>query len=253
MGKENVNYLLVDIGNTNLHFLSKKAGKVPEFLIVNNEESLVNLKGLLPDTKVFISSVNKDNLEKVISRLNSLGVKDISVLDSLKLKGRVDELGLKIDNLNILATDLLVDIVGLDKSGLIANFGTATKFLFLDKNKVFKGGTLGLGLYQINRALGESADMLEVFPLETPDEFISFNTKNAINIDTIYGSANKLISLYNLIREKYDEPDLKLTITGGDAKYVKQAFDKLGFKDYTLDDYHSFKGMIKALNLEIEL
>lgn len=253
MGKENVNYLLVDIGNTNLHFLCKKAGKAPEYFVVNNKKSLDELKGLLPDTKVFISSVNKDNLEKVISRLNSIGVRDISVLNSLQLKGRVDELGLEIDNLNILATDLLVDIIGLEKSGLIANFGTATKFLFLDKNKVFKGGTLGLGLFQINKALGESADMLEVFPLEVPDEFISFNTKNAINIDTIYGSANKLIALYNLIKEKYDEPELKLTVTGGDAIFIKQAFDKLGFKDYTLDEYHSFKGMVKALNLKMEL
>jgi len=253
VGKENVNYLLVDIGNTNLHFLYKRAGKVPECFVVNNKESLDVLNRLLPDIKVYISSVNKNNLDRVISRLKSLGASDITLLNSLELEGRIAELGFKIENLNVLATDLLADIIGLDKSGLIANFGTATKFLFVDKNKVFRGGTLGLGLFQINKALGDSADLLEVFPLEVPDEFISFNTKNAINIDTIYGSANKLIALYNLIKEKYDEPNLKLTVTGGDAKYIKQAFDKLGFKDYTLDEYHSFKGMIKALNLKIEL
>ncbi len=110
-----------------------------------------------------------------------------------------------------------------------------------------------MGLKSTNKALADSTDLLEEYNLEVPDTFISLNTKDAINIDTIFGSANKLISLYRLIKKEYNEPKLKLVITGRDAGIIEKAFERLEFEEYTLDKLHTFKGMIKALNLKLDI
>jgi pantothenate kinase type III len=253
VGEEDVMKLLVDIGNTNLHFLAIKGEEEYEYLVCDKHK-LSELSSLIEEkSQVYISSVNQGNLDALLNILKSKNIDFIKYIKPVDFVERIAELNIAIPNLNFLAPDLFLDVLGMDNSTLVADFGTAAKYLFLNKNGEFKGGTLGMGLKSTNKALADSTDLLEEYNLEVPDTFISLNTKDAINIDTIFGSANKLISLYRLIKKEYNEPKLKLVITGRDAGIIEKAFERLEFEEYTLDKLHTFKGMIKALNLKLDI
>ncbi|MDD4531965.1 MAG: type III pantothenate kinase [Bacilli bacterium] len=253
MGKENVKSLFVDIGNTNYHFLLIN-GKKETKQFSADSKALKDFIGVLnDDINVYISSVNKGKLDVLLKYLAANHIQKIKYIRATDYKNRLVELHMNIPNLEFLASDLFLDIVGANPSSLIADFGTAAKYLFIDKSKTFRGGTLGLGLKSTNAALANGTDLLKEYSLEIPADFISLTTKDAINIDTIFGSANKLISLYQLLKKEYNEPDLKLIVTGSDAQIIQQAFERLGFKEYTIDNLHLFKGMLTALNLDYSI
>ncbi|MFA6796828.1 MAG: type III pantothenate kinase [Bacilli bacterium] len=253
MGEEDVMKLLVDIGNTNFHFLKIKIDGKTEYLNCSREK-LGLIKPLLnSDTEIYISSVNKDNLNAFLNLANSKNATKINYIRPEDFADRLKKINLKIPNLGLLAPDLFLDIIGAEASTLVADFGTASKFLFVDKSLTFQGGTLGLGLKATNTAMAGSTDLLEQYELKLPSKFISFETSEAINIDTIFGSANKLISLYWLLKKEYNEPNLKLIVTGSDAQLIADAFNRLEFKEYTIDKLHTFKGMVKALDLRVDI
>lgn len=251
MGKEDVAKLLVDIGNTNYHLLYIFHTGEYKHVVCNQQDLSSALSLLDGESEIYISSVNKDRLALFKDLLKERELNEPLLIDPTNYRERTRKIGIAISNIDYLGSDLFLDILGGEKSSLIADFGTASKFLFVDKHGVYQGGSLGLGLKATNAALAKSADLLEEYEVELPDEVVSLNTKDAINIDTVYGSANKLIALYRKIKKAYNEHELKLTITGTDGEIICSALKRLNFISFQYDKLHTFKGMIKVLDLKL--
>lgn len=245
--------VLVDIGNTCYHlYLNKKDGnKVYRFY---NKSELVKFF-LTFDKHVsyifYISSVNSIKSEIFIKAIPHTFKVEINLLSNTNFLDKTKKLGYQIDNLDVLGQDLLFDILSLRGPYLIADYGTASKYIYVDKNNKLVGGAIGPGLALINKSLFDNTEKLNNFKIEIPSALFSLKTSESINSMTTYGEAFKLISYYNSLVQLDHNESINLVLTGGDGKIIKEVLTKLRFNDFTLDDELIFKGMSIALELNL--
>ena len=232
-----IDYILLDIGNSSFDVLYKD--KTYKF---DRVEDIRKFLASIDFKRSYVSSVNS----RFFKGINDL-LKEIIDLDSIDKKTRVEELGYKIPNLPLLASDLLFDILGCEKDSLLVDYGTASKFLLIDSNLEYKGGIIGPGLKMMNASLA-GTDLLDNYEIEVPQNLINQDTKNAINASSTYLEAFKIISLFNYLKKDY--PSLKLIITGGDAKTISEVFTKIGYNNYRVVENVVFKGMKKYFLLD---
>ncbi len=251
MGKENVAYLLIDIGNTSFHiYYFDKYGESFKMHSIKDFVPLIETV-IRKDSKVFISYVNSLKLQELIRVLDDNNIKDYLVIDTLLLKDKIKDLGFKVDNLDVLGSDLLFDILGASSSSLVADYGTASKLMYIDSNSNFLGGVIGPGLYLLNISLSLSTEKLDSFKVKIPSNIFSLKTKDAINSNSTYGEAFKLLGYYNKLKQ--EDNNLKLIICGGDGKLISDVLSKkLKFKDFEYDELVTFKGIAKAFNIDID-
>ena len=116
---------------------------------------------------------------------------------------------------------------------IIADMGTATKLIVLDKGGRMVGGSIipGLGI-SINALFSEAA-LLAAVNLETPERVIGDNTVSCIQSGAIYGSAAMLDSLFDRMEEElgYSCP---VVATGGLAETVVKSCRREVVYDETL-------------------
>lgn len=257
MGEKNVKNIIVDIGNTHVSFLFINKTGEKETIICHSRPEIVKAKktifaSLENETGfLLVSSVNSFFLKEVKACFSDTKAFSIEVLTSSEFKFRLKELGFSIPNLDLLATDLLFDVIACDKATLIADYGTASKLLFVNSKKEYLGGMIGAGLKSINRSLSASAELIDEVPIFVPDDYISLTTKEAINDSTVFGECMKIIKLKEILTKDYKESGIQLVITGGDGIYLKEGFEKLGYKDFDYDPQHIFKGMLKGLKIDV--
>jgi pantothenate kinase type III len=251
MGKENVTYLLVDIGNTSFHiYYFDKYGE--SFKMHSIKDLIPLLQVVIKNTsKVYISYVNSLKLQELIRALEDNNFKDYIIIDTLLLEEKIHHLGFNIDNLKVLGSDLLFDVLGASKLSLVADYGTASKIMYVDNNCNLVGGVIGPGLYILNVSLSLSTEKLDSFKVRTPSKMFSLKTKDAINSNATYGEAFKLLGYYNKLKE--ENQALKLIICGGDGKIISDVLSKkLNFNDFKLDELITFKGISKVFDLDID-
>lgn len=251
--------ILVDIGNTSIGVYCLNNKGLPfTFKCFDSKDLDTCFKALFGDLggeegQIYISSVNSEKTKLV---KNIVAYKDnlsLRILHNDDIASKVTELGYTIPNLHILGSDLLYDILGLAPSTLLADYGTASKILALDKDRVFLGGMIGPGLNIINRSLFKSTELLGDYVVEMPPDYLSYDTKDAINASTVFGEGMKLIEAYRKCKADLKDDNLRLVITGGDGKILARALKKLSFEDFILDEMVIYKGMAKALDLSDEL
>jgi len=253
-----VKNIIVDIGNTHVGFLFMNKDNVRESIICRSKQEIAETQ------KTILASLNSETGFLLVSSVNSLLLNEvkncfsdtehfsIEVLASSEFRQRVKEMGFKIPNLDFLATDILFDVLSCDSETLIADYGTASKLLFVNSKKEYFGGMIGAGLKSINWSLSASAELLDEVPISVPDDYISLTTKEAINDSTVFGECMKIIKLKEILSKDYDEPNLQLVVTGGDGIYLKEGFQKLKYKDFIYDKECIFKGMLKGLRINAD-
>lgn len=250
MGQKDVNYLLFDIGNTSFHIYYSKNSKLYTIRGEDNLKELFLKDKFEKDSSIYISYVNTTKLNQLIKLLYEFEFKNYHVIDSSKLNDKIKQLGYEIDNLDVLGEDMLFDVLGADSTSLVVDYGTASKLILLDDKKKLVGGSIGPGLKLINRSLDVSTEKLETFKVNIPPSLFSLKTDEAINSNTTFGEAFKIIGYYNKCKQNYHL--LKLIISGGDGKIIKEALNKLGFYEFEEDELIIFKGMSKVLDLNID-
>lgn len=241
-----MNRMLVDIGNTAFHVLFEN-----KLAVLYSKQDVINYLSScnLTSTNCYVSQVNSHNYKifKDVFLLNN--GRNITELSNAMYPKYLSKLGYKIDNIDILGGDLFFDIIACDKLTLLADYGTASKFLFVDENYNFVGGAIGPGLKLINKALFNSTELLDDFKLDIPDKLFSLSTKDAINSSSSYGEGFKLIGYYNYLK-KYYNTNVSLVLTGGDSILIAKILkEKLNFDSFIYDELHVFKGINKFVNL----
>ena len=234
--------LLVDIGNTttefgllndgNLSYLGRIFNQLIEF---NSIEIMLKSKKV---TSIYISSV-----APMISKKVSQILYEIYHIEPQYITSEIDSgVDIEIDNKSELGADLLCDIVGAvnhyGSKVAVIDFGTATKILFIDENKVFKSCAIFLGLEKSKRMLANSTELLPMVEDFEPKPISDcHNTIDVINTSSYY---SQLFTVNGII-EKYEQEvgyKLKRVYTGGNAfPFMKE----IGEENF--DPYLCLKGL----------
>ena len=225
--------LCIDIGNTTLVvgvYKNKKLIKKDFFLVDHTLDSdqyevnfltLLGNHGVNPDkiSRIMYSSVVPDVDRKLLPRLEEIFSCPISRVKNSQINISFGKI-----NVNEVGDDLIAALVGAkDKYGyptIIADLGTASKVLLLDKNGVFDTCLIIPGLSMSIASLSNKAALLPDIKLETPNSALAHNTVEAMNAGVILGHADMLKGLVERI-EKEIGHTCKRILTGGSAIYLK--------------------------------
>ena len=246
--------ILADIGNSSyrlLYFLEgeRKLLQAYDFESLKEivKEMALDLAG--KEGEVYVSSVNGFKKSALSSLLEKVGYKTV-FLAPTDLYPKAQIKGISIVNIDRLGSDLFFDLLAGGPSSLIADYGTASKILGLDKSGVFLGGMIGPGLRMANASLAKGTDLLGDYVPCVPPGYFSYETGDAINASATFGEAFKLIGVLKKAKEDLKDPSLKLILTGGDGDKVQQALLKLGYDEGSYDPLWLFRGMAYGLDME---
>ena len=226
--------ICIDVGNSTIGIGAFKENKLVERMVVNTdpnftEEQFYQLfkrpfnyikecKGHI-DNIIFSSVVPQVNLPII----NAL--KKLTSIDPILIgPGTKTGLAIKVDNPLEIGNDLIADLVSAkEKYGyptLIADLGTASKILLLDKTGTFTSCLIMPGLTLSAQSLSNKAALLPEVSLIAPNTILAKNTLSAMNAGIVYGHADMILGLINRI-EKELGYSCKHILTGGGSIYIK--------------------------------
>ena len=242
--------ICIDVGNSTIGIGAFKENKLVERMVINTDPrftedefyqlfkrplAIVNSGKERIDNVIFSSVVPQVNVP-LLSALRKL----IDVEPILIGPGTKTGLSIKVDNPLEIGNDLIADLVGAkEKYGypcIIADLGTASKILVLDKNGTFISCLIMPGLTLSAESLSNKAALLPEVSLIAPKSVIAKNTLGAMNAGIVYGHADMILGLINRLENEIGYP-CKHILTGGGATYIKEIFkDNFIYdKDLNLD------------------
>jgi len=236
--------LIIDIGNTSTDFAVFENGNLEDFLgFFKLPEELEKAKGSLSAYKKcggsiddgMIFSVVPNNDEAVRKIVKEVFEKEINVFKWNEYK--LEKKSPKIKE--AIGADLLADVrqADVEYGGpcLIADFGTVTKLLQTDKDGNFIGLSFIPGIEISLKAFSQNTALLPEFAkFEVEKGRLGLNTFESMSHGIYYSTVYYVKEVYKSLKDK----DIKLIITGGNHRYVKEEF-----KDAIIDPQLTLKGM----------
>ncbi len=224
----------IDVGNTTIAIGFYQKDKLYRKMVHNTDAQRTEDEYVVLLERTFSSlGINKEEIDNVIysSVVPSLNRPFKTALTRVQNgqlfiigPGIKTGLALKIDNPNEVGNDLIADLVGAkEKYGyptLIADLGTASKILLLDKNGAFASCVIMPGLSLSANSLMNKAALLPEVSLEAPKSIMAKNTIEAMNAGIVFGH----IDMINGLIDRYEEAlgyQCKHILTGGGAVYLK--------------------------------
>ena len=225
--------ICIDVGNSTIGIGAFEDNKLIERMVVNTdphftEDEFCQLfkkpyafvsKGKAIENIIFSSVVPQINL----ALLNAL--KKLTNFEPLLIgPGTKTGLAIKVDNPLEIGNDLIADLVAAkEKYGypcLIADLGTASKILLLDKAGTFVSCLIMPGLTLSAQSLSNKAALLPEVSLIAPKSIMAKNTLSAMNAGIVYGHADMILGLIKRYEKELGYPCMHI-LTGGGAVYVK--------------------------------
>ena len=190
-----------------------------------------------------ISSVVPSLTKVVISAIKRILPEPLVVKSGIKTG-----LSLRCDNPNEVGSDIVCCCVGANlkyKSPLIiADLGTATKIIAINKKKEFIGCTIAPGVKTSTQTLVSIASQLPEIGLIKPNKVIGTNTPDCMNSGVIYGYACMIDGMYKKFEEEIKDKCTKI-ITGGLGSTISKAMES----EFILDKYLIFDGLNEIYRL----
>ena len=227
--------ICIDVGNSTIGIGAFKENVLVERMVINTDPHFTEDEFYQIFKKPF--AVVSKGLEKIDNIIFSSVVPQINVplLSALKKlsdaepiligPGTKTGLSIKVDNPAEIGNDLIADLVGAkEKYGypcIIADLGTASKILVLDKNGTFMSCLIMPGLTLSAESLSSKAALLPEVSLIAPKSVIAKNTLGAMNAGIVYGHADMILGLINRLEKEMGYP-CKHVLTGGGATYIKE-------------------------------
>ncbi len=242
----------IDVGNTTMAIGFYQDDKLYRKMVHNTDTKRTEDEYVVLLERTFSSlGINKEEINSVIysSVVPSINRPFKAALKRVQ-KGQILVIGpgiktglaLKIDNPNEVGNDLISDLVGAkEKYGyptLIADLGTASKILLLDKNGAFASCVIMPGLSLSASSLMNKAALLPEVSLEAPQTVLAKNTIEAMNAGIVFGHIDMINGLINRY-EKTLGYKTKHILTGGGAVYLK---DLIG-EDFIYDENLNLDGL----------
>lgn len=254
-GKNNT-VLYADIGNSTIDFLLVNGnGFSVEKVRTRSKDDIFDYIGKMEDIhEAYISSVNSSGLQSLKEALaHKFPHCRIFFIDQKAMKEYASSHGIKVDNIDILGSDLFCDIVSEDnETGMIVvDLGTASKILYLDKNSCFKGCQIFPGLSSFSEILHAKTDLLKDSPIIINPPLVSLKTEECISSGVINGVSSLISGMVQAIKKEYDNKDAKVILTGGNSYLIKDTLKTWMKDDFIYDVYHTLKGLVRISGHDI--
>ena len=216
--------LCIDIGNSTVFMGLLQDGKVLKTVRYPSAsasfvEWIADFVGDLSLNKVLLSSVVPS-----VTPLVEAAVKELTSQSPLVVKRELQpSFKIALEDPSSLGADRIADAAGALNDYplpvIIIDLGTATTFSVIDEKGVFRGGSIGPGLYTSFRAITEKAAQLKDYQLQAPESVIGTNTQNCINSGIVNGHAAMIDGMVRRIEEETGK-QYQVILTGGAASKV---------------------------------
>jgi len=240
--------IIGDIGNTEVKIclIDNKFKIKKKIIIKTNEINKTNLKKKLNfllkyknnlDNIVFSSVVPKIYKHFVFFFKSNLNKKIIEI-KNLKLNKLID---IRVNKKQVGSDRIANSIAAIDSKNnyIIIDFGTATTFDVLIKNK-YLGGVISPGINLSLNTLISKASLIPEINLKKISNVIGKNTLDAVRSGFFWGYAGLIDNMIKLIK-KQTKSSFKIILTGGLADLYKNSINTKCKVDKDL----TIKGIIK--------
>ncbi len=241
--------IIGDIGNTEVKIcLVDNKFKIKKKIIIKTIE--INQSNLNKKLKFLLK--NKNNLEKIVFSsvvpkiykkfsifFKSNFNKKILEIKNLKLNKLID---IRVNKKQVGSDRLANSIASIDSRNnyIIIDFGTATTFDVLIKNK-YLGGIISPGINISLNTLTSKASLIPEINLKKISNVIGKNTIDAVRSGFFWGYAGLIDNMIKLIK-KQTKTTFKIILTGGLAELYKNSISIKCKVDKDL----TIKGIIKV-------
>ena len=239
--------LCIDVGNTTIGLgvfqeetLRKKLTITVDVKKTSDEYVSV-INRMLKENEITASAIDSIIFSSVVPSVNEPlinALKEVFDKEPLRIAPGVKTgLSIHVDNPSEIGNDLIAVLVGAkEKYGypcLIADLGTASKVLLIDKNGVFTSCVIMPGLSLSAASLTNKAALLPEISLKNPKTIMARNTVDAMNAGVTYGHADMIAGAIKRY-EKELGYKCKHVLTGGSAIYIKDIISEEFIYDQAL-------------------
>ena len=240
--------LTVDIGNTNtvvgifkgeeliesVRLESNRSKTVDEYHLLLTD--LLNLKDI--DIESFEGGIISSVVPTLTGTMEKAVTKIIGMTPIVVGPGTKTGLNIMYDDPKEVGADRIVNAVGaIKKYGyplIIIDFGTATTYCVIDKNKNYLGGIIAPGIGISAEALFLKAAKLPRVDLVPPENYLNKNTVDDIKAGIIFGSVGEVEYIVKHLKEEVGVPDAKVISTGGIAPTINELTESIDIYDNNL-------------------
>lgn len=234
--------LCIDIGNTNCVFgvfendTLITCFRLESKLSQTTDEYGVKILELLKYHNLDRSKIKGIIISSVVPQLDVTFEKMLTKYFNIKplFVGPGTKTGIKInvDNPKQVGADIIVGAVAsIHKYGapvIIVDMGTAITVFYVDSKKELVGGVIAPGIKTGFGGLFKNTSRLEEVKLELPPSIIGRDTVSCIQSAMIHGTSSMIDGIINKMKLDivnssniaYD--DVKVVLTGGESKFIKQ-------------------------------
>ncbi len=251
-----MNYLIIDIGNTNIDFVNfnKLTNKYSNKFTVDTPDILKGHFGIVNKKikknfykSALCSSVvpNAFNKLKKILKTKNLHLNEIKD-SNLNLPIKI-----KLNKPKQVGSDRVVNAIAAfkiyKKNSIIIDFGTATTFDVIVKN-TYVGGMITPGINLSLKVLKEATAKLPLIKLKKTNKYIGKDTVSAMNNGMYWGYIGLIKELVQKIIKETKKKYLVI-FTGGLANIF---FSSFPFKDKVIDQQITLKGIAETLKFNLK-
>jgi type III pantothenate kinase len=225
--------LAIDVGNTNIVLGCIEDSRIlfearmATDRVKTSDQYCAELKTMLSLFEVTPELIEGSIISSVVPLVQQVMVRAVERLTGKPCltvgPGLKTGLNIKIDNPAQAGSDLIVGAVAaIEEYGaplLVIDLGTATTISVIDKDGVFRGGTIAPGVMLSLNALSSGTAQLPGISLEKPRRAIGTNTVDSMRSGLLLGSAAMLDGMVERIEEELGYP-AKVVATGGLAKFI---------------------------------
>ncbi len=225
--------LAIDVGNTNIVLGCIRDGEIlfearmATDRIKTKDQYCAELKSMLELFHVSLEEIRGCIVSSVVPQVQQALVDAAERLTGKPCltvgPGLKTGLHIKIDNPAQAGSDLIVGAVAaIDAYGTplcVIDMGTATTISVIDRDGVFRGGTIAPGVMLSLNALSSGTAQLPGISLEQPKKVIGTNTVDSMRSGLLLGSAAMLDGMVERIEAELGYPT-KVIATGGLAKFI---------------------------------
>lgn len=252
--------LVVDCGNTAITFATYQHKQRKDSFHILTDVNMSIDEYVAKLTPIFLrfqlSHIEACLISSVVPSLSSIIQDVIFQLTNChpKLFGKGFKTGLpiQIDHPSELGSDLVIDgLQAMTRYGypcIIADLGTATKFIGIDAQGKLVGVSILPGFMIAYQALIGKASQLMDITLKRPSKILGKNTPDSISSGMIIGHEQMIWSMFLAIEKELHHPCKKI-LTGGYAHYVQPGMNE----DVIFDEHLNVDGLFTVYEKNKEL
>ncbi len=235
-------FLLIDAGNTNVHFAVSKRGKIVFRDRVKHAEFILSLSKIVRKY-----SVSKSVMCSVFPKFSFRAVRALKK-SNVKVFECGENISIPVKNLykfpSEVGQDRLLNVYAVSRLyknvRIVVDLGTALTFDFISKRNEYQGGMIFPGVrLSLNSLLNNCALLPGKVLLRRTNSLRGKTTGECINSGIVFGYSFLIGGLIKHFRKNVTKGNFKVVLTGGDSSLIIKSIAGVDYTDTDL----SLKGL----------